>query len=358
MATATSGHRRSGMREQDQTELANLVKHFELFNRTEGKSPRTIVWYNQVLRRFQRYLQRHGKSTTLGNLNEAAVREYIVYLQEKRRGEENPHMPPTDAGLAPVTIQDYVRVLRVFFNWLSHEGYTSENRLAKLKLPKATSKVVEVLTPQEVARVIQAIDPSTPGGARDYAVVLLLLDTGLRCSEAMGFASDDVNIEGGYLKVLGKGNKERIVPFGATAQRALIRYALHHRPQPFSPAVRNFFLTPDGRPLTYEGARMILRRIAQQSGVKRLHAHLCRHTFATNYLINGGDVFSLQQILGHSTLEMVRRYVSLASAHITVQHRKFSPMDQIGLSGVRHATANRTPGQAIGSSHKNAKILL
>ncbi len=338
MATATSEKRRNDMTKRDPIELAALVKHFELFNRTEGKSPRTIVWYNMVLRQFQRFLQLNGKSTELDGLDEMAVREFIAYLQQKKRGEGNPYMPPSEAGLASMTIQDYVRTLKVFFNWLAREGYTSENRLARLRLPKATSKVAEILTPQEVDQILRCTDPATRRGARDHSMLLLLLDSGLRCSELIGFALQDINIEAGYLKVLGKGAKERIVPFGTTAQRALLRYSLHFRPQPFNPAVHNFFLAPDGRPLTYEGARMIIKRVARRSGVKRLHAHLCRHTFATNYLINGGDIFSLQQILGHSTLEMVRRYVSLASAHVTVQHKKFSPMDMMKLGAARSAS--------------------
>lgn len=173
---------------------------------------------------------------------------------------------------------------------------------------------------------------------------MLFLDSGLRSSELMNAELNEVNIEGGYLKVMGKGGKERIVPFGATVQKALIRYLLHFRPQPFNPAIQNFFLTLDGKPLTRNSMKMIFQRIAQKSGVKRLYPHLCRHTFATNYLINGGNVFSLQQILGHTTLEMVRRYVTLASAQVTIQHRKFSPMDKFNFARLdtAHAGSGRT----------------
>jgi site-specific recombinase XerD len=96
-------------------------------------------------------------------------------------------------------------------------------------------------------------------------------------------------------------------------------------------------LTLEGKPLSSNAAKLIFERLAQKSGIKRLHIHLCRHTFATNYLINGGDVFSLRQILGHTSLEMVKRYVNLASAHVRVQHRKFSPMDRLNLGRVRFA---------------------
>jgi len=261
---------------------------------------------------------------------------------------------PGRGRLAAISIQTYIRALRAFFNWLYREGYTQENRLARLKPPRAQTKVAEVLTPEEIARVLAAIDQNTAAGARDYAMLMLFLDSGLRCSELTALKLADLNIEGGYLKVMGKGGKERVVPFGASVQKALLRYLLHFRPEPFNLAVQNFFLTLEGRPMTRNLVKMVFQRLARKSGVRRLHPHLCRHTFATNYLLNGGDVFSLQQILGHTTLEMVRRYVSLASAHVTVQHRKFSPMDRISLAAKAGTTRQ---GEQRPRRKKGARII-
>ena len=157
----------------------------------------------------------------------------------------------------------------------------------------------------------------------------------LRLSELIGLKFDDAHIDQGYLKVMGKGAKERVVPIGSVAEKALQRYLFHFRPEPFFEDQDNFFLTLDGRPMSINSMQTLFSRLAKKSGVKRFHAHLCRHTFATNYLINGGDVFSLQQILGHTSLEMVRRYVNLASAQVRVQHRKFSPMDRMNYGRVK-----------------------
>lgn len=203
--------------EKKSLELGALARHFELHNKTEGKSPKTVVGYSMVLRQFQRFLQEADKSTRLGELDEMVAREFILYLQEKRRWADNPYLPTTNAKLSAISIQDYVRVLRVFFNWLCKEGYTKENRLAKLRPPKAPTKVVEIVTQEEIARVLGCIDANTAAGARDKAVLILLLDTGLRSSELTNAQLKDVNVEGGYLKVMGKGGKERIVPFGALA---------------------------------------------------------------------------------------------------------------------------------------------
>ena len=135
----------------------------------------------------------------------------------------------------------------------------------------------------------------------------------------------------GLMKVMGKGKKERIVPIGNNAQRALQRYLFSYRPEPAHKELDNVFLSLNGNPLTENSIKLMFTRLAQRAAVYRLHAHLCRHTFATRFLINGGDVFSLQQILGHSTLEMVRHYANLASSHVVIQHQKYSPLDHLNL---------------------------
>ena len=135
----------------------------------------------------------------------------------------------------------------------------------------------------------------------------------------------------GFLKVLGKGKKERIVPIGRNAQKVLQRYLFRYRPKSSNPEVDNVFLSIHGDLLTSNSIKLMFDRLAKKAGVHRLHAHLCRHTFATRFLINGGDVFTLQQILGHSTLEMVKHYVNLAANHVAIQHQKFSPLDRLNL---------------------------
>jgi integrase/recombinase XerC/integrase/recombinase XerD len=320
--------------EKDSIELQVLAKHFELYNRTEGKSSKTIDWYNLALKQFHCFLLESERVTQLGALGEPEIREFILYLQNRTRWHNNPNVKGR-RKLASTSIQTYIRALRAFFNWLYQQGYTPENRLVNLKPPKATTKIVDILKGDEISRIFRCLDRDTAAGERNYAMLLLLLDSGLRLSEMINLKLDDVNIEGGYLKVLGKGNKERIVPFGASVQKSLMRYLLHFKPIPFNPTFQNVFLTLDGRQFSKNGVKMTFQRIAEKSGVKRLHPHLCRHTFATNYLINGGDVFSLQQILGHTSLEMVRHYVNLASSHVTVQHRKYSPMDRINVANAR-----------------------
>jgi site-specific recombinase XerD len=315
--------------------LERLAQHFEAYNRSEGKSPRTVDWYRRVLLYFSGYLNGLGYSTELEDLTLEVVREFILYLQTHRKWEKHPHIRPRDVQLAAISVQNYVRGLRAFFSWLRREGYTEENILGQLKPPKVPQKLVDVLTEEEVARILGCLDVDTASGSRDMAMAITFLDSGLRLSELTGIRLVDAHIDLGYLKVMGKGAKERIVPIGNVAQKALQRYVFHFRPEPLYEDQDYLFLTLEGKPMTGNAVQLIFARIARRSGVRRLHVHLCRHTFATNYLINGGDVFSLQQILGHTSLEMVRRYVTLASSQVRVQHRKFSPMDRMNLSKVR-----------------------
>jgi len=167
--------------------------------------------------------------------------------------------------------------------------------------------------------------------ARNQTIFMLMLDTGLRMGELINLKMDNIHMNEGLLKVIGKGKKERIVPMGSNAQRALQKYLFRYRPKPSGTSIENVFLSMVGMPLTENSVKLIFARLAKKSGVYRLHAHLCRHTFATRFLVNGGDVFTLQQILGHSTLEMVRHYVNLASSHVIIQHQKYSPLDRLNI---------------------------
>jgi len=128
---------------------------------------------------------------------------------------------------------------------------------------------------------------------------------------------------------MGKGAKERIVPIGKYVQMTLWSYIDKVRLEPTIPNSDNLFLSSNGKPITVNTIKLFFSRLAKSSGVKKLHAHLCRHTFAINYLLNGGDIFSLKEILGHTTLDMVNHYLHFTSSQITTQHHKYSPMDKL-----------------------------
>ena len=186
-----------------------------------------------------------------------------------------------------------------------------------------------VLAEQE--RVLTTARSCSHEGVRNHAIVLTLLDTGLRESELANISIGNLNLKDGYIKVLGKGAKERVVPIGVYCQEILRNYVDNVRPLPQNGNQDNLFLTNIGRPITPNAIKLSFHRLAEALGIGRLHAHLCRHTFAVNYIMNGGDSFSLKEILGHTTFEMVNHYLHFTRSQITAQHRKYSPMDRLHL---------------------------
>ncbi|MFC2003477.1 tyrosine-type recombinase/integrase [Chloroflexota bacterium] len=289
-----------------------------------------MSWYSANLKSFRNYVKSRHLPDSLDTIDTKLLREYVLYLMKRTRYNGHPYTPAKTELLSSATIHGHVRTLRAFFNWLVVEGLTQNNLAKDLKPPKVTRKVVSTLSDEEIGAILNTFSIS-PSDARNRTLFMLLIDTGLRISELVNLKMDDVHMDEGYLKVMGKGKRERIVPIGNNAQSALQRYLFRFRPKPNNPVTNNVFLSTSSQPLTENSMKLMFTRLAHRSGVYRLHAHLCRHTFATRFLINGGDVFSLQQILGHSTLEMVRHYVNLASSHIAIQHQKFSPLDRLNL---------------------------
>jgi integrase/recombinase XerC/integrase/recombinase XerD len=180
--------------------------------------------------------------------------------------------------------------------------------------------LIQPLSEDEIQRVLIAAQQHT-GGVRNYTMLLLFLDTGIRLSELVNLKIPDIDFAAGQFKVFGKGAKERIVLMGLATRREVIRYMEHYRPQPINPNENRLFLTASGSAITKRSLGQMIERLATRAGIPRLHAHLLRHTFAVRYLVNGGDVFTLQKILGHTTLEMTRKYVTLASGDVKEKHR-------------------------------------
>jgi len=318
------------------TDLSVLIQHFQIHNQSEGKSPRTVEWYDQVLGRFLRWLEGEDRPTNLGQIDEMVVREYLIYLQAR---------PGTKGKtLSSHSMYNRVNALRSFFGWLHRREYTPEHVLKHLKQPKTSQLVTEPLSVEEITQVYSSIKANTLFGGRMAALFSIMLDTGLRLSEVAGMKEEDVHLDHQYVKVMGKGAKERIVSFGVSCQKALLHYHQNCRAEPAHSQVNTFFLASDGYPLTPDATRSLIKRLAKASGIRRLHPHLLRHTYATMFLLNGGDVFLLKQNLGHSTLDMVQRYLHIASQQGAARSQGFSPLDRIDIKGRRRISPSSGPG--------------
>lgn len=193
-------------------------------------------------------------------------------------------------------------------------------------------ELVETLTPEEIHRILDTQNPSTVNGARNLAVVMLMLDSGPRISEVASLRLSNLNLEEREVKIMGKGRKERRIPFGQDTAKALMRYINMFRPEPAHAGEDYAFLSVDACPMTRNGLECIVRRMRESSGVNKLHAHLLRHTVSTNFLAAGGDLETLRRILGHESLEVTKRYRrGLQDAQVRAKYQEFSPVDRMKL---------------------------
>jgi site-specific recombinase XerD len=309
--------------------LDTLIDSYRLSNTADGKSPKTIEWYDTMLHAYSRYAKQTFGNNSLNNLNRDNVRGYILYLRERTRFQNHPYKHSDSQHLSSRTIQGHIRTLKAFSTWLFEEGYTSANMLKDLKLPKASATIIEPLSREEIGRIFASIDVKTSIGMRDHAILAILLDTGLRASELANIKIDHISIEADLIKVMGKGSRERIVPTGKFVQLTLHDYIDRVRPALSHNEMDHLFLSSSGKPLSANAIKLLFQRLKRNTGISNLHAHLCRHTFAINYLMNGGDIFSLKEILGHRSLEMVNHYLHFTSHQIAIQHHKYSPMDRL-----------------------------
>jgi site-specific recombinase XerD len=267
----------------------------------EGASPKTLEWYRMVLGRAARDL---GAERPLEAFAPPEVRDWLLTLR---------------ATLSPVSVAGYVRGLKAFGNWCAAEELAEAKALRTLRRPRVPHKLVEPLSDEALRRLLDG------ASTRDRAILLLFFDTGLRLSELAGLRSADLRPDGS-VKVMGKGARERIVPVGSTARQALARYLR----QGDDAADGVIFRSRRGGALGWRGIQQAFRRMKLRAGIPgRCSPHTLRHTFARAYLINGGDAFSLQRILGHATLDMVKRYVELADTDLAQRHRAASPADRL-----------------------------
>lgn len=325
--------------------LTQILEDYELHLQTEAKSERTIYWYRQKLRYLLRWMEAQSLEPILRNFNEDVVRAFIRYEQTKTTiFENNPFTPPKEGKVSSYTVHGYALAFKAFASWLAREGYTKGHVLAGVRRPKVAKVEPEWLREDEIDRLLSVFDRRSTLGARDYALVVTFLDTGLRCQELCGLTLDRADLEYGELKVLGKGNKERTVPIGVRTVAALRRYRAHFRPDVNVPY---FFVNAEGGLLTTGAVQQIVARARKTARIPRLHVHLLRHTFAVHYLMAGGDAFSLQRILGHSTLDVTRNYVNLVQGQVKEKHRKYSPMDNLSLRADKPAAKALRAGKRL-----------
>lgn len=325
------------------TSLSALMEGYRLSARSEGKSRSTISIVESSVRYLREFLESEGLPADVRDIGATEIRRFIVSLRERPRFANHRFTKPQEGHLSGHTINGYLRGLRAFWSWLKEEEFIGESPFAAVRIPKAPIKVIPTFSEEQLRALFGEVDLASQVGCRDYAIMLTLLDTGIRCSELTGLRLTDVDLSGRVLKVHGKGNKERMVPIGAKVQKAVWKYLTCQRPEPATPRYDQVFLTRDGRPLSKDRLESIVERYGKRAGIVgvRVSPHTFRHTMAVTFLRNGGDVFSLQRITGHSQLDVLRGYVNLAQSDVSRVHQRNSPADNLELPSHRQGTTAR-----------------
>jgi site-specific recombinase XerD len=329
--------------------------------RTEGKSEKTIAIYTTALRVFLDFLKQKRLPIQVGQIGVQDLRGFISHLQSAQAYQRHPFTKPQGKRLSGHTINCYLRAMRAFWGWTVSEGIIEHNPFDRIKVPKPPRKVIVPFTEEQARDLLGAMDTRRPIGYRDWTIVITLLDTGIRVSELTGLRLQDANLKERSLRVFGKGRKERIVPIGATLQRALIKYVSQCRSDTAAQSSDNLFLSAGGNPLTANSVEAIITKYGIKAGIEgvRCSPHTFRHTFAITYLRNGGDVFTLQRILGHETLDMVRNYVNVAQNDVEQAHLRCSPADNMRLRASARREYGRTDVQiaeAVDVRHVDSRL--
>jgi len=294
-------------------DLRGYLKAFLLTCKVNELSPHTIECYDYKIGAFISFCHSLGVNDP-AQVTVDDVRQFILHLQENNNS---------------VSVSDYYKCVKRFFNWLVGEDVLESSPMAKIRPPKVEHKVIMPFRPEQLKTLLKFCDPNTFCGLRNRALILTFVDTGVRLEEMWKMSIEDLDLERGVIKVHGKGAKERVVSLGIGARKALLCYLLSRDDR--YPCV---WVTEERRPLTYDGLAMIFKTLKERADFSdvRCSAHTFRHTFATRALMNGASEFEVQSLLGHSTLIMTRRYAAtLKSEQAIIAHKKFSPVVNLKL---------------------------
>jgi site-specific recombinase XerD len=272
-----------------------LIEGFLLSCKVENKSPATISFYKNILDKFQWFLDKFSIET----IDATAIRSFLGYLKDtaSRWDSKNTH---ANRPVCAYTVDRYYTGLSAMFRWAHSEGMIDVNPMATIKKPRYTRKIIKGLEPETCHRLLDSFNGRDFNDYRNKAILFMFLDTGLRLSELANLQMSDINIERGIIKVI--GNKERLMRIGLKTQKALWNYLSRRDGE-----VNHVWIGKDNQPFTATGIAQMIRNLGKRHGIQ-LSPHKLRHSFAISFLRNGANPFELQIALGHTTLEMTRRY--------------------------------------------------
>jgi integrase/recombinase XerD len=278
----------------------------------QGTSPRTLEAYRRDLERLVEFARLNGAPTPL-DVTSRLLRDFVYHLK--------------DVGLAPASIRRNISAVRTYFKFLLADGVVARDPSERLETPKRWRTLPEVLTVDEVTKLLASPTLDDTLAFRDRAMLELAYGAGLRVSEWITIGVRDVLFEDHLVRVFGKGSKERLVPIGRSAIGAVATYMRELRPRLERGNGKGvLFLNARGEPLTRMGAWKILRRHVERAGItKPVSPHTLRHSFATHLLEGGADLRAVQEMLGHADISTTQIYTHVDREYLRQVHRQFHP---------------------------------
>ncbi len=278
----------------------------------KGLAEKTITAYSSDIRRFIEFLNKRK----IKNISETDTPIILKYLITMR-----------DSGLSARSRARHIITLRGFYKFLVQEKIITLDPAALVDLPKIGLKLPNVLSVSEIKLLLKAPDTRKPIGQRDLAMLELLYASGLRVSELINLKLTDINLEAGFVRVMGKGSKERIVPFGMVAGKQVSEYINAARPLLTKDLISPYvFAARAGKPMTRQGFWKLLKKYARFAGIEKIvYPHSLRHSFASHLLEGGADLRSVQIMLGHVDISTTQIYTHVAKERLKKMHEKFHP---------------------------------
>lgn len=293
--------------------LSNALEKFLLEQEVIGNTKQTIEYYKKRIGYFVEFLE----NKNLDELNIDDYNSYVIYLKNKKT-RKNEH-------LSSATIKTTLNAAKIFIKYCYDKEFITSDFYKYIRPYKQMKKTIVVLSSEEIDKLLSSQNEFTIIGVRNLLAISLMLDAGLRVSEVSNLDVTDINKNLGLIRVFGKGQKERLVPLTDSIIKYYDKYI-------YLTSLTDGALFTDfdtGLRITSSGISQILRRIKKEYNFSKLHPHYLRHTFATLFLVNGGDPVHLQLILGHTTLYMTEQYLHLANQMTLNKQKKFSPLTNI-----------------------------
>ncbi|KIL74336.1 tyrosine-type recombinase/integrase [Bacillus badius] len=322
--------KKPSVKEVESYTLDEALEIFILAKEAEGVRPRTIEEYRNHIRYLKSFFEEFGyKVNFITDLSAKIIREYILYMKQTKKAYKGIEKREKEtAGLAVNTINIRLRTLRTMCNFWFREQLLHANPVANIKQVRDDEKSeVRGLSDETIAKLLNYYDTKEYAQWRDKVLILLLLDTGMRINEAVNLKLSHIDFKLLTIHIpsqTAKNRKGRDIP--VTREIAKLLKELHGETSSYFGECEYIFYNAYGEVFNADAFRRRLNRIKKKIGMERLHPHMFRHTFCRNYIMNGGDIFTLQKIVDHADIKTSRKYVQMETKHINKQHNKFSPV--------------------------------